>query len=31
MRSREILGGTGPQAVARALEEARGRLARMSV
>jgi argininosuccinate lyase/argininosuccinate lyase/amino-acid N-acetyltransferase len=30
MRSREILGGTGPQAVARALGEARERLARMS-
>ncbi len=30
MRSREILGGTGPQAVARALEEARARLGRMT-
>ena len=29
MRSRELPGGTGPQAVARALEEARARLARM--
>ena len=27
MRSREIRGGTGPQAVAQALEEARARLA----
>ena len=31
MRSREILGGTGPQAVARALEQARARLAQMTV
>ena len=31
MRSREILGGTGPQAVARALEEARERLAGIAV
>jgi argininosuccinate lyase len=30
MRSREIPGGTGPQAVAQALEEARSRLARMT-
>jgi len=30
MRSREIRGGTGPQAVAQALEEARARLARMA-
>ena len=31
MRSREIFGGTGPAAVAQALEEARARLARMSL
>jgi len=31
MRSREILGGTGPQSVARALKEARSRLARITV
>ena len=30
MRSREILGGTGPQAVAQALAEARARLARLA-
>jgi argininosuccinate lyase len=30
MRSREILGGTGPQAVAQALAEARARLARLT-
>jgi argininosuccinate lyase len=30
MRSREILGGTGPQAVAQALEQARARLDRMA-
>jgi argininosuccinate lyase len=30
LRSREILGGTGPQAVAQALEEARARLARQT-
>lgn len=31
MRSREIPGGTGPQAVTRALEEARARLARLTL
>ncbi|HUO31511.1 MAG TPA: argininosuccinate lyase [Bryobacteraceae bacterium] len=30
MRSRELKGGTGPRAVAQALEEARARLARMN-
>ncbi len=30
LRSREIRGGTGPQTVARALEEARGRLAHIT-
>ena len=30
MRSREVKGGTGPRAVAQALEEARARLARMN-
>jgi hypothetical protein len=29
MRSREILGGTGPEAVAQALEQARARIAQM--
>jgi argininosuccinate lyase len=31
MRSREILGGTGPQAVAQALQQARARLAQMTL
>jgi len=31
LRSREILGGTGPQSVAHALEEARARLAQMAL
>jgi argininosuccinate lyase len=31
MRSREIRGGTGPEAVAQALEEARARLAQMTL
>ena len=31
MRSREIAGGTGPQAVAQALEQARARLAQMTL
>ena len=31
MQSREIPGGTGPKAVAQALEQARARLAQMSV
>jgi len=30
LRSREILGGTGPQAVQQALEQARVRLAQMT-
>ena len=31
MRSRELLGGTGPQAVAQALQQARARLAQMTL